>query len=381
MKAIKLTDNIYFVGAIDYDTREFHGYETDYGTSYNAYLIIDDKVTLIDSVKASFKDEMLQRIKSVIDPSKIDYIISNHAEFDHSGAIKDIYELSKAKVYGTHACIKILTNIYGEMDYVPVKANDKLNTGKYDFTFLPTPMVHWPDNMVTYLESEQMLFSNDAFGQHLAVNTLVDTKSDHALALKEAKKYYANIVLPFGQATAKASEVLSKLQIKTIAPSHGIVWTKHIPDILALYKDILEVKKEDTALVVYDTMWGNTEIQAKQIGGAFEKVCKNVKYYKLSKTYNSDIVSEMMTAKYIAVGSPTLNGGLFPEVAKFLCYIKGLKPQGLSYVSFGSFGWSGGAIKEINLVLDGLGYNKIAEYPTVYKPHSDFIPQEILDLK
>lgn len=381
MKAIKLTDDIYFVGGIDYSVRDFHGYETTYGTSYNCYLIMDEKITLIDSVKKPLTAEMLERISSVIDPSKIDIIISNHAEFDHSGGIKTISELSNAKVYATAAGVKSLTNMYGEMDYVAVKAGEKLCTGKYEFTFLPTPMVHWPDNMVTYLESQEILFSNDAFGQHVATNALFDTKSDVSFILNEAKKYYANIVLPYAPQVGRASNAVKSLKLKMIAPSHGIIWTDHIADIVSLYDDMLANKKSDTAVIVYDTMWGNTEAMAREIGAAFEEVCQNVKYYKLSASNMSDIVTEMMSAKYVAVGSPTLNNGLYPAVAKFLCYAGGLKPQNLSYVSFGSFGWAGGAIKEINASLDKLGYNKIAEYGVAFKPQAPLDVTPILELK
>ncbi len=380
MKAKQIAKNIYFVGAIDYTTRDFHGYETSYGTSSNAYIIIDEKVTLIDSVKKGYTDEMLSRIASVIDPSKIDIIISNHAEYDHSGGIKTIYDMSKAKVYATAAGVKSLTNMYGDMDYVTVKAGEKLSTGKYEFTFLPTPMVHWPDNMVTYLESEQILFSNDAFGQHIAVDSLVDTKTNVDFALTEAKKYYANIVLPYAPQVGRASDAVKSLAIKTIAPSHGIIWTKHIKDIIALYDKLLSNEKIDKAVVVYDTMWGNTEIMAKEIGSAFEQVCSCVKYYKLSVSNMSDIVTDMVDAKYLALGSPTLNNTLYPNVAKFLCYAGGLKPQNLSYISFGSYGWAGGAIKQINLQLDALNYTKIAEYGTQFAPQN-FDYKEILSLK
>lgn len=374
-QAKKLTDNIFWVGAVDYNVRSFHGYSTDRGATYNAYLVLDKKVTLIDSVKASFTDEMLQRISSVIDPAKIDVVISNHAEFDHSGAIKAVYELSNAKVYATAAGVKTLTTLYGEMDYVAVKPGETLNTGKYTFSFLPTPMVHWPDNMVTYLPSEQILFSNDAFGQHIATSTRLDVETDVHNVMHEAKKYYANIVMPYAAQVSKALSAAQSLKLKMIAPSHGVVLTKLIPNVFDMYTALTQNKKDGGALVVYDSMWGGTEKMALHVGAAFEKVCSSVKYFDLKHNHISDILTHLSTAEYLAVGSPTLNNTTLPTVAAFLNYTKGLRPQGLKYVAFGTFGWAGGAVKEICGILDALGHEKIAEYTQNFVPATLDFPE------
>lgn len=371
MEAIKLTEKVYWVGAVDYNVRSFHGYSTNRGVTYNAYLVIDEKITLIDSVKSAFTDEMLARISSVVDPKKIDIIISNHAEFDHSGAIKTVYELSGAKVYATVVGVKTLTTLYGDMDYVSVKTGEELNTGAYTFSFLPTPMVHWPDNMVTYLAAEQILFSNDAFGQHIATSTRFDYDTDFAEVLFEAKKYYANIVMPYAPQVAKALSSAKSLKLKMIAPSHGVVLASHIPEIFELYEQLTTLKKDGNAVIVYDSMWGGTEVLAKKIGAAYEKVCPRVMYFDLKHNNISDILTHLCSASHIAVGSSTLNNTMLPNVAAFLTYLKGLKPQKLNYTVFGTFGWMGGAVKEISAQLDALGYEKTAEY------QCNFIPSKI----
>ena len=214
MKALKLCEGVYWVGAIDWNLRNFHGYETEKGSSYNAYLILDEKITLIDTVKEGFEGEMLSRIASVIDPSKIDIIVSNHAEPDHSGSIPAVLKVAKnAKVYTAFgAGVKNLTAYYGDLGYNGVKAGESLVLGKHTLHFVPTPMVHWPDNMVTYMTPGNILFSNDAFGQHYASDERLDTDCDLAEAYIQARKYYANIVQPYGMQTAKALAACADLQ-------------------------------------------------------------------------------------------------------------------------------------------------------------------------
>lgn len=221
MKALRISENVYWVGAIDWNVRNFHGYETEKGTTYNAYLILDEKITLVDTVKDCLQEEMLERIRSVIEPDKIDVIISNHAEPDHSGALPFILRHApRAKVYAVSpAGEKDLGGYYGDLPVVGVKTGDKLSVGKHEFAFVSTPMVHWPDNMVCHMTPENILFSNDAFGQHYASSTRFDTDSDLPEVLKQAKKYYANIVQPYGLQTKKALEAVSSLQISMICPA------------------------------------------------------------------------------------------------------------------------------------------------------------------
>ena len=343
MKAMKIAEGVYWVGAIDWNLRNFHGYETEKGSTYNAYLILDEKITLIDAVKGGFEAEMLARISSVIDPAKIDVIISNHAEPDHSGGIPAVLERAKnAKVYcAAGAGVKDLTAYYGDLGYIGVKAGETLSLGKCTLTFVPTPMVHWPDNMVSFMTPGNILFSNDAFGQHYASDERLDTECDLPEAYIQARKYYANIVQPYGMQTDKALAALEGLKIDTICPSHGIIWTKHIPDILALYKSWVNNEYDDTAAIVYDTMWHSTEAMAHAIESAFLACGLKPRLYNLHFCHNSDIIADAMTAKYIAVGSPTLNNNMMPSVASFLTYFKGLNGNKKKYIAFGSYGWGG----------------------------------------
>ena len=343
MKAMKISEGVYWVGAVDWNLRNFHGYETEKGSTYNAYLILDEKITLIDTVKAGFEGEMLARIASVVDPEKIDAIISNHPEPDHSGALPYIKSIAKnAAVYtAAGAGVKDLSAYYGDLGYTGVKAGETLSIGKRTLTFVPTPMVHWPDNMVTYMLPEKILFSNDAFGQHYASDERADTECDLPEAYIQARKYYANIVQPYGMQTGKALAALEGLEISAICPSHGIVWTKHIPDILALYKSWVANEYDDTAAIVYDTMWHSTEAMAHAIESAFLACGLKPRLYNLHFCHNSDIIADAMTAKYIAVGSPTLNNNMMPSVASFLTYFKGLNGNKKKYIAFGSYGWGG----------------------------------------
>ena len=343
MKAMKISEGVYWVGAVDWNLRNFHGYETEKGSTYNAYLILDEKITLVDTVKAGFEGEMLARIASVVDPEKIDVIISNHAEPDHSGALPYIKGIAKnAAVYtAAGAGVKDLSAYYGDLGYTGVKAGETLSIGKRTLTFVPTPMVHWPDNMVTYMLPEKILFSNDAFGQHYASDERTDTECDLPEAYIQARKYYANIVQPYGMQTGKALAALEGLEISAICPSHGIVWTKHIPDILALYKSWVANEYDDTAAIVYDTMWHSTEAMAHAIENAFLACGYKPRLYNLHYCHNSDIIADAMTAKYIAVGSPTLNNNMMPSVASFLTYFKGLNGNRKKFIAFGSYGWGG----------------------------------------
>lgn len=343
MKAIRISENVYWVGAVDWSVRNFHGYTTEKGTTYNAYLILDEKITLIDTVKHGFEEEMLARIASVIDPAKIDVIICNHAEPDHSGALPCIASIAaNAAVYAVApAGQKDLAGYYGNLPVQGVKSGETLSIGRHKFTFLSTPMVHWPDNMVSFMTPENILFSNDAFGQHYASSARLDTESDLAEVFKQAKKYYANIVQPYGMQTAKALAACENLDISVICPSHGVIWTKHIPEILERYRNWVAGAQENAAVIVYDTMWHSTEIMAQAIASAFVENGISATVCNLQAENNSDVIATLMTAKYVAVGSPTLNNNMMPNVASFLTYFKGLNGNKKKFVAFGSYGWGG----------------------------------------
>lgn len=349
MKAVKIKEGIYWVGVIDWSLRSFHGYTTSRGSTYNAYLIIDEKITLVDTVKSAFASEMISRISSVIDPAKIDYLVSNHVEPDHSGAIPDIMKLAPEAKIVTSAPqgVKGLTAHYGEYDYLPVKGGDTLSIGKRTLKFVPTPMLHWPDNMVTYCEEEKLLFSNDAFGQHYASSGRFDDVEPLEDVLLEAKKYYANIVMPYGAQVQNAYKVVSALDIDTIAPSHGVIWRKNIPEILERYRSWSLNECDNLAVVVYDSMWHSTEKMAVAITEGFTEKGVEVKQFDLKANHISDIMADILTAKYIAVGSSTLNNNMLPTVSAFLTYLKGLAPKGRKAFAFGSYGWGGQSIGQV----------------------------------
>lgn len=370
MKAIKLKENIYWVGGIDWDIRSFHGYLTPRGTTYNAYLIIDKKITLVDTVKHYLFDEMSSRISSVIDPAQIDYVISNHVEMDHSGALPRIMKVTpQAKVITSPNGEKGLKAHYqGEWDYTVVKSGDTLNLGNRKLTFVQTPMVHWPDNMVTYLGEEKMLFSNDAFGQHIASPERFDDQIGLDILLEEAGKYYANIVLPYGSQVQKALETVSTLDIETIAPSHGIIWRFNIPAILKEYRKWSANETENKAVIVYDTMWGSTEKMAYAVHQAFEAKGISTRMMNLKVNDISEVMTEVLTAKYICVGSPTLNNNMLPTVAAFLTYMKGLAPKNRTGLAFGSYGWGGQSVGQVEEVLKEAGFALMEQVRLPYIP-------------
>lgn len=372
MNCVEVKKGIYFVGAVDWNVRSFHGYSTNRGATYNAYLIIDEKITLIDTVKAPFAGELIRRISEIIDPEKIDYIVSNHVEMDHSSAIPEVMKAAKNATIVTSAPngLKGLQAHYGsDYNYMAVKAGETLSLGKRSLTFVATPMLHWPDNMVTYCPEEKILFSNDAFGQHFASSKHFDVEVNLEEVYQEAKKYYANILMLYGKQAAKALEIVRSLELEMICPSHGIIWTKHIPEILDKYEEFATGKPKNKALVVYDSMWHSTDKMAHAILEGFAKKDVETKLYDLKENHISDIMTEVLDASYIAVGSPTLNNTMMPTVAAFLCYMEGLHPEDKKAFSFGSYGWGGQAVVKIQDKLNEIGLDVICDpIKTTYIP-------------
>jgi flavorubredoxin len=370
MRPVKLKENIYWVGGIDWDLRNFHGYLTQRGSTYNAYLIIDEKITLIDTVKHYLYDEMMERISHIIEPSKIDYIVCNHVEMDHSGGLPKLLDKAKnAIVITSPNGEKGLNSHYKkEWNYKVVKSGDTLNIGKRNLKFILTPMVHWPDNMVEYLPEDKILFSNDAFGQHVATSERFDNEYPFSIILEEAKKYYANIVLPYSRQVDKALEATSGLDIEMIAPSHGIIWCKYISEIVNEYKKWASNETEDKALIIYDTMWGSTEKMAYAIANAFENKGFSINMLHLQHTHISDIMTEVLTAKYICVGTSTLNNNMLPNVAAFLTYLKGLAPVTRIGMAFGSYGWGGQGVGIIDEILKSCKWQVLDSEKVQYIP-------------
>lgn len=387
MNAVEVKRGIYWVGAIDWTERCFHGYTTNRGATYNAYLIIDEKIALVDTVKAPFAKELIDRVSKIVDPAKIDYLISNHVEMDHSGAIPEVMKLMpKAKIVtSSPSGVKGLTAHYGEYDYVPVKGGDSLSLGKRTLNFVSTPMLHWPDNMVTYCPEEKILFSNDAFGQHYASSGRFDDEEPLSAVLEEAKKYYANIIMCYGKQVQAVFKVVEGLDIEMIASSHGVIWRSHVNEILNAYKLWSENDPQDGAIVVYDSMWHSTERIARTIVEAFkDKGLNDIKLFDLKTTHISDIVPYVLTSKYIAVGSPTLNNSMMPTVASFLCYLKGLSPKNRKAFAFGSYGWGGQSIPQVEEELKKCGFeiclDRIAIQYIPKQEQLDKITQDIINL-
>lgn len=377
MKAVKLRENIYWVGGIDWDLRNFHGYLTQRGSTYNAYLIIDEKITLIDNVKHYLYDEMIKRISDIIDPARIEVLIQNHVEMDHSGGMPKLLDLiPNATVYTNGNGIKGLKQHYKkDWNFVEVKTGDSISIGKRTLTFVTTPMVHWPDNQVTYCPEEKILFSNDAFGQHIASTERLVSEYPFSIAMEEAKKYYANIVLPYSKMVQKVLDVVAPLDIDMICPSHGLIWTEHIPQILDAYKDwAYNVSDQKTALIIFDSMWHSTEKMAYAIQDAFENLGIHTKMLNLQANHISDIMTDVIGAKYICVGSPTLNSSILPTVAAFLYYLKGLSPKDRIGLAFGSYGWGGQSIPILEQLLGDpkeCGFDMLSSIKVLYVPDTE----------
>ncbi len=359
MKPVEFKKDVYWVGGIDWKLRDFHGYRTQRGSTYNSYLIKDEKIVLVDTVKHYLYDEMLARIREIVDPAKIDYVVSNHVEMDHSGCLPRIMQLAKNAVLLTSPNGEkgLRRHFKQEWNFKVVKTGETINIGKRNLQFVQVPMVHWPDSMVTYVPEDKLLLPNDAFGQHIASAERFDDQLGFDVIKEEAAKYYANIVLPYGAQVSKALAAVGGLEIEMIAPSHGLIWRKHIPEIISLYQKWAANECEQKAVIVYDTMWGSTEKMAYRLGDVFEEKGIPFKLLSLKENHISDIMTAVLTARYICVGSPTLNSGMLPTVAAFLTYLKGLAPKSRVGIAFGSYGWGARVVGEIEDILKSLGFD------------------------
>lgn len=355
LNAIEISPKVWWVGGIDWNERLFHGYTTERGITYNAYLIMDEKITLIDTCKATFADELVQRISQVVDPAKIDVVITNHVEMDHSGSLPVIHKIApNAEIYASAgAGVNELRAHFG-IEATPVKTGDTLCIGERTLSFVTTPMVHWPDNMVTYSDVDKILFSNDAFGQHFATTKRFDDENDMCEVMKQAKKYYANIVWPYGMQAGRALAAVKGLELKMIAPSHGCIWRSHIDEIIAKYEEWTTYQTQEKAVVVFDSMWHSTESMAREICDAFIAEDISAQLIDVKSTHISDIMLYMCDAKYVAVGSPTLNSNMLPTVASFLTYMRGLSPKNEQRIglAFGSYGWAPLGPKQVYAELE-----------------------------
>ncbi len=360
---MEIAKGIYWLGVIDWNIRDFHGYSTYEGSTYNSFLIMDEKITLIDAVKKEFADELIANISQIVDPKKIDYVISNHTEMDHSGGLPRVmHKIGDDKpLYCSKMGQKNLASHFPQKwNYQPVENGGELSLGNRTLTFLETRMLHWPDSMFSYVKEDRLLFSSDAFGQHYAGLERFDDQIGDAI-MPHARKYFANILLLYSPLILKLVDKVTEmgLPIDMICPDHGILWRKDPSKIINAYVEWSTQKPKRKALVIYDTMWHSTGTMGEVIVDALGEEGVDARLMHLRNWHRSDIMTEVLDAGAIIVGSPTLNNGLFPTVSDFLTYMKGLKPLNKVGAAFGSFGWSGEAAKLVTKELEEMKFDII----------------------
>jgi flavorubredoxin len=369
MQAIPVTDDIIWVGAIDWNLRDFHGFETPRGSTYNAYLVMGaDKIALVDTVKIPFVPELLERIRSVVSTDKIDYIVVNHVEPDHNGGLRMVMEACpNAKVVASAGGVRGVAEYHGpDLKIDAVGPDDSLDLGGLTLQFMPQPMVHWPDSMFTYCPERCVLMCNDAFGQHVASSARFADELGLELAVEELIMYYANILMPLGTPVSKAiaKVVEAGWACKTIAPGHGVIWRERdVPTLFETYGRCTSGDTFDKLVVAYGTMWGSTDVLARRIADGAIEAGVEVKLFDLASTPYARVTRHVFDSRALLMGSPTLHHGMLHRPAGYLQYLSGLKPKGKVAGAFGSFGWSSGATKQMTARLVDMGFEM---------PHPDF---------
>ena len=360
MNKITLAEDINWVGVVDWNIRDFHGYTTRRGSTYNAYLIKDEKTALVDTVKQAFSGELVQKVSELVDPEKIDYIIINHVEMDHSSSLPIVAKYAKnATIIASQKGKDAIIEHYGpDFNIQTVKSGDQLKLGKRTLKFLEAPMLHWPDSMFTYIVEDKILMPNDAFGQHLAASQRFDDEVDEHVLMEEAKTYYANILMLLGgMITRKIQEVVQLgIPIDMIAPSHGIIWRSNPSKIINAYLEWSSGKSQNKVAIVFDTMWGSTDKMARSIAEGVTSQGVDVKMLKLRSSDNTEAMTEILDSKAVVVGSPTLNNQMFPTIGQFLTYATGLRPKDKLWAFFGSYGWGGGAVRNMTETIKKVGF-------------------------
>lgn len=368
MQAVELKKDIYWVGVVDYDHRDFHGYSTSPGgTTYNAYVVKDEKNVLFDTVAHGNGKSMLCRLAKVIEPGKIDYIVCNHMELDHQGSLAQIVEAVKPeKIFVSQLGLTSMAGYFRDRGWpvVGVKSGDSISIGKRTIVFQETRMLHWPDSMVSYIPQDKLLISQDIFGQNIASSQrFADEFTDDSMFVKRVKEYYYNIVLPYSPVVLKTLPVVASLDIDMVAPDHGLIHRgeKYITRMVDLYRTMAEQKPQQQALIFYDTMWHSTETMANAVAHGLEENGVPVRIMSVKKNHHSDVMTELADCGAVLAGSPTHNNGILPLVAAQLTYMKGLRPQNRIGGAFGSYGWSGDSPKQLQAALAGMGMAMPAE--------------------
>jgi flavorubredoxin len=365
--SLKVVNNVYWVGKTDWELRKFHGdeYSTHRGSTYNSYLIKEAKTALIDTVWAPFSEEFVENLAREIDLKKIDYVVANHAEVDHSGALPALMRyIPDTPIYCSRNGVKSLKGLYHQdWNFNIVKTGDRLSLGQKELIFVEAPMLHWPDSMFCYLTDNNILFSNDAFGQHYASEYMFNDLVDQTELYHECIKYYANILTPFSAlVTKKINEVLSfKLPLDLICTSHGVIWRDKPEQIVEKYLQWADAYQENQITIIYDTMWNATRVVAEKIAAGIHEADKNVnvKLFNLAKTDKNDVITEVFKSKAILMGSPTINRGILVSVAGILEEIKGLQFKNKKAAAFGCYGWSGESTKIVSDGLRGAGFEVV----------------------
>lgn len=353
MLPVEIKENVYWLGVLDWNIRYFHGatYSTNRGTTYNSYLLLDEAPTLIDTCFTPFAGELLTSLRRLLDPQKLRYVVVNHVETDHSGALPAVMEASpQAQIICSAKAAPALEKLFGgNWPKQVVKTGDAISIGRRTLTFIEAPMLHWPDSMFTYVPEEKLLLPNDAFGQHLCSSTRFDDDTDAAVIMQEAQKYYANILLPFGPLVLKKITEIVKmnLAIEMIAPSHGIIWRKDPGKIIDAYVSWAKGENKNKAVIAYETIWGSTEKMAHAILEGLVQGGMEAKLYKMSASDASEVIADLLDAELLVVGSPTMNRDFLPKLSPFLDDLAALKPRNKRAALFSSSGWSGGAVTEL----------------------------------
>jgi flavorubredoxin len=381
MERYLLRDEIWWAGAVDWDSRDFHGYETARGTSYNAYLILDEKVALIDGSREGFGPEMLKRVQGCCGGRAVDHMIINHVEPDHSGAIPWLVErLSPGSIHCSKRAKEALALYYGTdvvagWDVQTVGTGDEISLGRNTLQFIEAPMLHWPDSMFTYVTAAKTLLPNDAFGQHLASSKRFADELDMSVVMDEASKYYANILMPFGgqiqKMLAKVEEI--GLEIEAIGPSHGVIWRRpeDVARIVGAYAGWSRFEAPERVALIYDTMWHSTEKMTMAIADGVSQEGVECNVVRLSRSPRSEAARQILESRAFLVGTPTLNNQMYPTIGGFLTYMKGLRPKERFTGAYGSCGWAGGGVRQVDAELRGLGLEVVDPIEVRYMPSPD----------
>ncbi|MBN1150144.1 FprA family A-type flavoprotein [candidate division WOR-3 bacterium] len=375
-KSVQISEKVFWVGAIDWGLRYFHGYSTNFGTTYNAYLILADKITLIDTVKKGFEEEMMSRIKYVVDPEKIDYIVSNHSEPDHSGSlVETARKVLPEKIFASPNGVKTLKKYFPGLETTEIKDGERIDLKNSSLDFFVTPMLHWPDSMVSYLLPEKILFSQDAFGMHLASSERFDDELSWETLKNRISEYYSNIITPYGKQVTASLNKLAGMDFSLVAPDHGPIWRdkKHFSEVLSMYSEWARLKKKKKAVIIYETMWKSTEMMAKHLEDGLRSENIHTVVLNLQSSNRSDVAAELLESSALLAGSPTINNNAFPSLFDSLSYAKGLKFSVPYGIVFGSHGWSGEATGQLKAFLESMSIEVISEIKAAYKPDDEIL--------